>query len=104
MRAGISTEAGLSTIDFCAAHNIPYMLFDWQWYMPCTSHDGDATQVVPHLDMERVICYGREKGVGVWLYVNQHALMKQARELFPLLRQWGVVGVKSGFVQYASHR
>lgn len=38
------------------------------------------------------------------MYVNQHALMKQARELFPLLRQWGIVGVKSGFVQYASHR
>lgn len=30
--------------------------------------------------------------------------MKQARELFPILRQWGIVGVKSGFVQYASHR
>ena len=80
------------------------MLFDWQWYMPCTSHDGDATKVVSKLDMPRVIAYGKEKGVGVWLYVNQHALVKQARELFPLLHEWGVVGVKSGFVQYASHR
>lgn len=100
----ISTEAGLKTIDFCAAHNIPYMLYDWQWYMPCTSHDGDATRVVDKVDMQRVIDYGREKGVGVWLYVNQHALMKQMDELFPLLHEWGVTGVKSGFVQYASHR
>ena len=100
----ITTEGALQTIDFCAAHNIPYMLFDWQWYMPCTSHDGDATKVVSKLDMPRVIAYGKEKGVGVWLYVNQHALVKQARELFPLLHEWGVVGVKSGFVQYASHR
>lgn len=104
MRSAISTEAGLATIDYCAAHHIPYMLFDWQWYMPCTSHDGDATKVVSHVDMQRVIAYGKEKGVGVWLYVNQHALQKQMRELFPLLREWGVVGVKSGFVQYASHR
>lgn len=104
MRSPISTEMGLKTIDFCAEHNIQYMLFDWQWYMPCTSHDGDATKVVDKVDMQRVIDYGREKGVGVWLYVNQHALMKQMNELFPLLRQWGVVGVKSGFVQYASHR
>lgn len=104
MRSAISTEAGLATIDYCATHHIPYMLFDWQWYMPCTSHDGDATKVVPHVDMRRVIAYGKEKGVGVWLYVNQHALQKQMRELFPLLREWGVVGVKSGFVQYASHR
>lgn len=104
MRSAISTEAGLKTIDFCAAHNIPYMLFDWQWYMPCTSHDGDATKVVDKVDMKRVIDHGREKGVGVWLYVNQHALMKQMDELFPLLHEWGVAGVKSGFVQYASHR
>lgn len=41
---------------------------------------------------------------GIWLYVNQHALKKQMRELFPLLHQWGIVGVKSGFVEYASHR
>ena len=100
----ITTEGAIATIDFCAAHHIPYMLFDWQWYMPCTSHDGDATKVVSKLDMPRVIAYGKEKGVGVWVYVNQHALMKQMHELFPLLHKWGVVGVKSGFVQYASHR
>lgn len=100
----ITTEGAIATIDFCAEHCIPYMLFDWKWYMPCTSHDGDATKVVPEVDMPRVVAYGREKGVGIWLYVNQHALMKQARELFPLLREWGIVGVKSGFVQYASHR
>lgn len=100
----LTTEGARRTIDFCAAHNIPYMLFDWLWYVPCTSHDGDATQVIPRLDMPAVVDYANSKGVGVWLYVNQHALMKQQRDLFPLLRQWGIKGVKSGFVQYASHR
>ena len=100
----LTTEAGMKNIDFCAEHNIPYMLFDWLWYVPCTSHDGDATKVIDKLDMKKVVEYGKEKGVGVWLYVNQHALMKQMDELFPLLREWGIVGVKSGFVQYASHR
>ena len=100
----LTTEAAFRQIDFCQTHNIPYMLFDWKWYVPCTSHDGDATKVIPQIDMQRVVAYGREHGVGIWLYVNQHALQKQMHELFPLLRQWGVVGVKSGFVQYASHR
>ena len=100
----ISTEGAIKTIDFCAEHNIPYMLFDWLWYLPCTSHDGDATKVVDKLDMPRVVKYARDKGIGIWLYVNQHALMKQQRKLFPLLHEWGIVGVKSGFVQYASHR
>ena len=100
----LTTEAGIKNIDFCAEHKIPYMLFDWLWYVPCTSHDGDATKVIDKLDMERIVEYGKEKGIGIWLYVNQHALMKQMDELFPLLKEWGIVGVKSGFVQYASHR
>lgn len=100
----LTMEGARATIDFCSRHNIRYMLFDWKWYEPCTSHDGDATHPINRLDMPEVCRYAREHGVGVWLYVNQHALMRQARELFPLLRQWGVVGVKSGFVQYASHR
>ena len=100
----LTTKGAMETIDFCVAHKIPYMLFDWQWYMPCTSFDGDATKVVSKLNLPKVIAYGKKKGVGVWLYVNQHALQKQMRELFPLLHEWGVVGVKSGFVQYASHR
>ncbi len=79
----IDTQLGIQTIDFCAEHNIPYMLYDWQWYMPCTSHDGDATKIVDKLDLHRVIEYGKQKGVGVWLYVNQHALQKQMDELFP---------------------
>ncbi|MDE6452664.1 MAG: glycoside hydrolase family 97 protein [Muribaculaceae bacterium] len=100
----ITTEGALRTLDFCAEHNIQYMLFDWLWYLPCTSHDGDATKVVDKLDMPRVVEYARERGIGIWLYVNQHALMKQQRELLPLLSRWGIVGIKSGFVQYASHR
>ena len=40
----ISTEGAIRTLDFCAEHIIPYMLFDWLWYLPCTSHDGDATK------------------------------------------------------------
>ncbi len=99
----LNMDAARRTIDFCAQHNIDYMLFDWKWYMPCASHDGDATKPIPELDIPALCQYAKERGVGIWLYVNQHALMKQARELFPLLHEWGVVGVKSGFVEYATH-
>ena len=102
--ASITTEGGLACIDFAAIHHLSYILFDWKWYWPCTSKDGDATKVIDELDLKRVIEYGKEKGIGVWLYVNHHALEKQAEILFPLLHQWGVVGVKFGFVEFASHR
>lgn len=100
----LTMDGARRTIDFCARHGIDYMLFDAGWYQPWTSHDGDASRTIERLDMPAVCRYAADHGVGVWLYVNQHALMQQADTLFPLLRQWGVVGVKSGFVQFASHR
>lgn len=100
----LTTEAGLRNIDFCAERNIPYMLYDWKWYPNPTSHDSDAKDVIDAIDMQRVIDYGKEKGVGIWLYVNQHALAKQIDTIFPMFKEWGLAGVKSGFVQYASHR
>ena len=100
----LTQEGAYKVIDFCAAHNMQYMLIDWKWYMPCTSHDGDATKPIERLDIPAICAYGQEKGVGLWLYVNQHALQKQAREVLPLLHEWGVVGIKPGFVQYMTHR
>lgn len=57
----LTNEGAFRTIDFCAEHNIPYMLFDWKWYEPCTSHDGDATKVIPRLDMPRIVAYGKRR-------------------------------------------
>lgn len=71
--------------------------------MFCIFYDGDVIKVVFKLDMLCVIVYGKEKGVGVWVYVNQYVLMKQMCEFFLLLYKWGVVGVKFGFVQYVSY-
>ena len=50
------------------------------------------------LDLEEVIRYARQKGIGVILYVNRRELERRMDELFPLYRKWGVAGVKFGFV------
>jgi alpha-glucosidase len=46
--------------------------------------------------------YAGQHGVGVILYVNQKALDSQLEELLPLYRNWGVKGVKFGFVNVGS--
>jgi hypothetical protein len=51
-----------------------------------------------------IIQYGKERGVGVWLYVNLQGLYSQSDSLFRVYRDWGVKGVKFGFVQVGSHR
>jgi len=99
-----TTADAKAYIDFAAAHHLQYILFDWKWYGPAFSFESDATKVVAPLDMPGIIQYGKEKGIGVWLYVNQQALLAQSDSLFAVYKKWGVKGVKFGFVQVGSHR
>jgi len=97
----LSTKNAIACIDFCVRHNMHYILFDWKWYGPSMEFSSDAGEVVvPDLDMQKVVAYGKSKGIGVWVYVNQHALQHQADRIFPLYKEWGLAGVKFGFVQY----
>lgn len=99
------TEKGAKDwIDFAVKHNLQYVLFDWKWYGPSFTFDSDASKVAIDLDLPEVIRYGKEKGIGIWLYVNQQALLKQDAEIFPLYKKWGIAGVKYGFVEAGSHR
>ncbi len=100
----LTNEGAKACIDFAAAHNLQYILFDWKWYGPAFTFDSDARKVAIDLDLQNIIAYGNKKGIGIWLYVNQQALVKQDHELFPLYKSWGVKGVKYGFVQVGSHR
>lgn len=103
MREITLTDANAkATIDFAAEHNLQYVLFDWKWYGPAMTFESDATTVEVDLDLQKWIDYASDKGIGIWLYVNQQALYKQAAEIFPLYKKWGVKGVKFGFVNVGS--
>jgi alpha-glucosidase len=100
----LTTQGALASIDFAAAHNLQYILFDWKWYGPALTFHTDARKVVAPIDMPKVVEYGKQKGVGVWLYVNHQSLQLQDDEIFPLFKSWGIKGVKFGFVELGSHR
>jgi hypothetical protein len=100
-----TTQDAFQNIDFAVKRGLQYILFDWKWYGPAFSFSSDATKVaIPDFDLPAIIKYGKEKGIGVWLYVNQQALLAQSDSLFRVYQQWGVKGVKFGFVQAGSHR
>ncbi|WP_251029839.1 MULTISPECIES: glycoside hydrolase family 97 protein [unclassified Pedobacter] len=99
------TKDALENIDFAAKRNLQYILFDWKWYGPAFSFSSDASKVaISDFDLPQIIRYGKEKGIGVWLYVNQQALLMQSDSLFSIYKKWGIAGVKFGFVQSGSHR
>lgn len=100
-----STKDAMENIDFAVARHLKYILFDWKWYGPAFKFSSDASKVaIKDFDLPGIISYGKEKGVGVWLYVNQQALLLQSDSLFAIYKKWGVAGVKFGFVQSGSHR
>jgi hypothetical protein len=100
-----TTADAKENIDFAVKHNLQYILFDWKWYGPAYTFSSDATKVaIPNFDLPGIIQYGKEKGVGVWLYVNLQGLYAQSDSLFRVYKQWDVKGVKFGFVQAGSHR
>ncbi len=55
------------------------------------------------LDLPKLIQYGKEKGVGICLYVNDRMLKSNDLEsLFTEYERWGLAGLKPGFVRYGS--
>lgn len=105
----LTTQGSMACIDYAAAHQLEYIMFDAGWYGPEGSASSDATEVNVDparspgpLDLPAVIAYAKSKNIGVILYVNQIALSQQLDEILPLYQQWGVAGIKFGFVNVGS--
>jgi alpha-glucosidase len=97
--AALTTANSKSIIDFAEIAGLNYVHLDWKWYGSEDIETGDATRVrVPDLDIREIIRYGREKNVGLIVYVDRRQIRKQRDILFPLYREWGVQGVKIGFI------
>ncbi|MGJ7029677.1 glycoside hydrolase family 97 catalytic domain-containing protein [Niabella hirudinis] len=108
----LSTGGAKTLVDFAVKRHLQYIHFDAGWYGHEYDAAADASRVsvdpkrnpVNDLDMQEVIRYARQRGIGVFLYVNQIALAKQLDILLPLYQQWGVAGIKFGFVNVGSFK
>ena len=100
-RSGLSQKEALAAVDFAAERGLQYIHLDAGWYGPEMKMESDATRISESKDLDiKAICdYASTKGIGVWLYVNQRALVQQIDRLLPLYKEWGVKGIKFGFVQ-----
>ena len=96
----------LKSIDFCKEFGIDYVELDAGWYGPEGKVESDARAAAPTRDftMPEICDYARSMGIGVWVYVNQRALYRQLDELLPIYREWGISGIKFGFVHVGSQQ
>ncbi len=86
-------------VDFAAEQGFNYLVLDANWYGPEFAAESDPVTGEKAKDVKRLINYGKEKGVGIWLYLNDVGGRKYSIE--NTLKQygdWGAAGVKYGFM------
>jgi alpha-glucosidase len=81
-------------VDFAAESGLEFMLIDAGWYVK-----DDITKMNGTVDIPEVVRYAKAKNVGVWIWAHSKLVEKQMEEAFPLYEKWGVVGVKTDFVE-----
>lgn len=93
-------------IDFAAERSLQYVHLDAGWYGPEMKMSSNATTVSTTKDfnMPELTTYAASKGIGLWVYVNQRALIQQLDSILPLYKKWGIKGIKFGFVQVGNQR
>ena len=58
----------------------------------------DLTKVVPAINLQEILAYGKQKGVDVILWASWYAVTQQMNTVFPLYAKMGVKGFKIDFV------
>ncbi len=98
--AGVDFQAGINTqtykfyIDFASKYGIEYIILDEGWYKL-----GNVLQVVPEMNIEELVAYGKKKNVGIILWVVWKTLDDQFEAALAQYEKWGVKGLKVDFMQ-----
>lgn len=102
-RSRLTTAGAKAIIDYEAANNYQYVHYDAGWY----GHERDAKSnpvtYTRNIDMEEVIRYADERGIGLICYINKIAMSRYDLDnTFKTYQDWGIRGVKFGFVDWQS--
>jgi glucan 1,4-alpha-glucosidase len=100
---GIDTRSYLRMIDFASENTIDYLTIDDHWYG--RDRKTKELRVRPEVDIEKVMAYGKDKGVGIILYYDRRGVKTDRKEfnendkkVFDLYEQLGAAGIKYGFM------
>ena len=92
-KCGINTDTYKYYIDFASKYNIEYVVIDDGW-----SEAWDVTKVIPEMDMEELVAYGKKKNVDLILWVSWAPFREKIDEAMDLFQRWGIKGIKMDFM------
>jgi len=92
--AGINTQTYKYYIDFAAKYDIEYIVLDEGWH-----HLDNVLNIVPDIDVQEIIDYGKSKKVDVILWVIWKTLDYDLEHALDEFAKWGAAGIKVDFMQ-----
>jgi alpha-glucosidase len=93
-KSGVNTQTYKYYIDFASKYGIEYIILDEGWYKL-----GNVLQVVPEMNIEELVAYGKQRNVGIILWVVWKTLDDQFDQAFAQYEKWGIKGLKVDFMQ-----
>ena len=86
-------------VDFASEQGFKYLVLDANWYGPEFDDKSDPLSGGKVNDVKRILEYGKKKGVGIWLYLNDvGGRQYPIEETLKQYSEWGAAGVKYGFM------
>lgn len=93
-QSGVNTRTYKYYIDFASKYGLEYIVLDEGWYKL-----GNVLDVVPEISVPELVAYGKQKNVGVILWVVWKTLADQLQPALDQFSKWGVKGIKVDFMQ-----
>ena len=92
-RAGMNTASYKYFIDFASKIKYPISSL-----MQAGTHRGDLTKARPEINLEELVAYGNQKGVGLILWASWKDVLQQKEKAFPFYSKAGIKGMKIDFI------
>ena len=89
-------------IDFAVSTRLQYLLIDAGWYaLPdpkVGKAEADVTRSVPEIDLPMLVEYGRQRGIGIFVWLQWQHLDRQLDEALDLYQRVGLKGIKVDYM------
>ena len=93
--AGVNNATYMAYIDFASKNGIEYVILDEGW---AVNMQADLFQVVPEIDLKKLITYANSKNVAIILWAGYYAFDREMELICKHYSEMGVKGFKIDFM------
>lgn len=93
--AGVNNPTYMSYIDFASRNGIQYVILDEGW---AVNLQADLFQVVPEINLKKLIAYANSKHVGLILWAGYYAFERDMENVCKRYSEMGIKGFKIDFM------